>query len=67
MTPNNESVHEVVVCPDEHAGWRIEVPDPDRPRGVFVTIVAERQEALDLAARLYRNARIKVADDSATT
>lgn len=67
MTRDNESADEVVVCPDQHAGWRIEVPDPDRPQGVFVTIVAERQEALDLAGRLYPNARIKVVDDSAAT
>ncbi|MDR5785096.1 MULTISPECIES: hypothetical protein [unclassified Caballeronia] len=67
MTRDNESVGEVVVCPDEHAGWRIEAPDPDRPQGVFVTIVADRQAALELAARFYPNARIKVVDDSAAT
>lgn len=63
MTIGNEPVDEVVVRPNEHAGWRIEVPDADRPGGVFVMIVARKQEALDLAAQLYPRALVRVVDD----
>ncbi|MDR5832486.1 hypothetical protein P9250_32060 [Caballeronia sp. LP006] len=63
MTIGNGPVNEVIVRPDEHAGWRIAVHDADRPGGVFVTIVAQKQKALDLAAHLYPQAQIRAVDD----
>ncbi|WP_160321552.1 hypothetical protein [Caballeronia cordobensis] len=52
MTISDRVVHELSVRPNENAGWRIEVPDANRPGGVFVTIVARKQDALDLAAQI---------------
>ncbi|WP_062641248.1 hypothetical protein [Caballeronia arationis] len=63
MTVSDGPVDEVGVRPNEHAGWRIEILDADRRGGVFVTIVAQKQEALDLAAQLSPQAQIRVVDD----
>ncbi|SAL50247.1 hypothetical protein AWB70_04037 [Caballeronia cordobensis] len=62
MTVSDKRVDKVVVRPDEHAGWRVEVPDKDRPQGVFVTIVADREGALKIAADMYPAAKIQVVD-----
>jgi hypothetical protein len=51
MTISDGPVDEVGVRRNEHE-WRIKVLDADRRGGVFVTIVAQKQEALDLAAQL---------------
>lgn len=65
MTISDGPVDEVGVRRNEHAGWRIKVVlDADRRGGVFVTIVAQKQEALDLAAQLYPVAQIRVIDDA---
>lgn len=63
MSISNQPVDEVVIRRDENTGWRTEVPDADRPAGVFVTIVAHKQEALELAAQLYPRAGLRVVDD----
>ncbi|MDR5754897.1 MULTISPECIES: hypothetical protein [unclassified Caballeronia] len=64
MTVSDGPVDEVGVRRNEHAGWRIKVLDAHRRGGVFVTIVAQKQEALDLAAQLYPVAQIRVIDDA---
>jgi|GEM_PF-3249825 len=65
MTLSDKPVDEVVVRPDKHAGWRIEVPDSTRPDGVFVTVIAHKEDALGVAADLYPTAKIQVRDDPA--
>jgi hypothetical protein len=67
MTVSDKRVNEVVVRPDEHAGWRVEVPDERRPEGVFVTIVAHREDALKIAADMYPTAKIRVLDSRPET
>ncbi|WP_250523519.1 MULTISPECIES: hypothetical protein [unclassified Caballeronia] len=67
MTVSDKRVDEVVVRPDEHAGWRVEVPDKDRPQGVFVTIVADSEGALKIAADMYPTAKIQVVDSPPET
>lgn len=56
----------LTVQPDEHAGWRVEVPDKG-PQGVFVTIVADRKGALKIAADMYPTAKIQVVDSPPVT
>jgi hypothetical protein len=63
MTISDKPVDEVVFRPDNDAGWRLEVPDAARPDGVFVTVVAHKQDALQLAADMYPTAHVRVIDD----
>ncbi|SAL59350.1 hypothetical protein AWB73_06587 [Caballeronia turbans] len=60
MTISDDPANEVVIRPNEGAGWRVEFPDPSRSGGKFVTIVVHEQEALNLAAQLCPKAQIKI-------
>lgn len=66
MTISDRQLDEVVVRRDEHAGWRLEVPDENRPGGVFATIVADKESALKLAADMYPTANVRVVDSPPT-